>query len=283
MITSHELKHIKEHAYIPEHIPEYVTAISEAEPYLTDGFLYYKKKGILIFIGYPLQGVFDENRMADVLKMAIKVHTPEDVSIIAPHFKLEHHITCIENGSDIYYRLDLHRSMIPQKVRHMIKRASTHIAVNISSSMNKEHIDLINAFLVCRKFDENTSYIFNRITEYISKSKGALIIEARNKSGILCGFDIGEFDAANYAFYMFNITSNTYYVPGLSDLLLWNLIEYARHMEKRYVNFGLGINKGVRFFKEKWGAVPFLNYSYFRYKRASKLRFCNMLKTLFFE
>ena len=49
-------------------------------------------------------------------------------------------------------------------------------------------------------------------------------------------------------------------VPGASDLLLRELVKVAHAARKKAVNLGLGINDGIRRFKEKWGGVPFLPY-----------------------
>ena len=40
------------------------------------------------------------------------------------------------------------------------------------------------------------------------------------------------------------------------------MIASARERGKRFVNLGLAINKGVTFFKQKWGGVPFLNHEF---------------------
>jgi hypothetical protein len=43
------------------------------------------------------------------------------------------------------------------------------------------------------------------------------------------------------------------------------VIRTAQEQGKRFLNLGLGINAGVRHFKEKWGGTPFLNYEYCRF------------------
>ncbi|MCX8023279.1 MAG: hypothetical protein N2745_10965 [Syntrophorhabdaceae bacterium] len=266
MLEEDEIRDIKEHAYIPEHIPEYVNAISEAEPFLSEGFIYYRKGGSLIFIGYPLKGDFDEERMRQTLNRIREKNEFEEVFLIAPHLGGEIEDETTGASLDVYYRYDLAQERMPQKVGNMVNRAQRELDVNIHTKMGREHIDLIEEFLDIHSFDDDTRYIFHKIPEYISKSKSALIIEGRDKKGMLYGFDIGEFDSKDYAFYMFNITSKRLYVPGLSDLLLHFLIKIAREKRKRYVNLGLGINSGIRFFKEKWGGTPFLDYRYVRYR-----------------
>jgi hypothetical protein len=60
---------------------------------------------------------------------------------------------------------------------------------------------------------------------------------------------------------MFNFTSDALYVPGTSDFLLSEVIQQAKEENKKYINLGLGINRGVTFFKKKWGGVTFLPYA----------------------
>jgi hypothetical protein len=39
------------------------------------------------------------------------------------------------------------------------------------------------------------------------------------------------------------------------------VVEVSKEEGKKYVNLGLGINRGVTFFKKKWGGVAFLSYA----------------------
>jgi len=39
------------------------------------------------------------------------------------------------------------------------------------------------------------------------------------------------------------------------------MVNLAQSEGKKTINLGLGINKGIRQFKEKWGGVPFLPYA----------------------
>ena len=55
MLSREELEHVYQHAYLPEHLPHYVAAVSGAEPYLHADFLCFSRKNHLTFIGYPLR------------------------------------------------------------------------------------------------------------------------------------------------------------------------------------------------------------------------------------
>jgi len=48
---------------------------------------------------------------------------------------------------------------------------------------------------------------------------------------------------------MFNFTSDALYVPGVSDLLLFEVIKQSKTEGRKYMNLDLGINPGVTFFK----------------------------------
>jgi hypothetical protein len=260
MITAAQEDHIKRHAYLPEHVPEYVTAISQTEAFLFGDFLAYAGKGLLIFVGYPLSACFNEKRMERDLEDAVKRLKPERVSLMAPSIPAS-----LENGghtpSDRYYRLDLSSASVSPKTRNMLKRAERELSVGESRLFDEEHRTLVEEFLKTRSVDEATRYIFRRINQYLSASKTARIFEARTGRGELVAFDIAEFKPGDYALYMFNFSSAVRYVPGASDLLLSAVMRQAITSGKKYINLGLGINPGVTFFKEKWGGVAFLPHA----------------------
>jgi hypothetical protein len=260
MITPDEKEYIEEKAYLPEHIPQYVSAISMTEPYLFDDYIAHAKRDHLIFVGYPLQESFNEKRMGMAFEDAIKCFKPGSVALIAPA------IPSWVNGHDIhpsdhYYRLDLSTFSISQKLRNMLTRASRELSLQKDRRFGREHKKLVGNFLKAHPVDEGTQVIFKKIDRYLSSSTTAWIFNARSRNGDLVAFDVAEFEARDYAIYMFNFTSEALYVPGASDLLLSEVIREAKKDRKRFINLGLGINPGVTFFKKKWGGVPFLPYA----------------------
>jgi hypothetical protein len=261
MITTAQQDYIEDHAYVPEHIHHYVTAISQTEPFLFGDYLAYAKKDLLIFVGYPFKETFEEKRMKSALEKAIKRFKPESVSLIAPSIPSPLN-DCIHPPSDHYYRLDLSALSISQKLRNMLSRAGRELSVKRSRDFGKEHRKLIEDFLKFHPVDEATRFIFERIGDYLSASPTAWVFDARKGKGELVAFDVAEFKPRNYAIYMFNFNSETFYVPGASDLLLSEVIKQAKTERKKYINLGLGINSGVTFFKKKWGGVIFLPYAF---------------------
>jgi hypothetical protein len=257
MITSAERAHILAHAYVPEHLPHYVTAISQTEPFLIGDFVAHVRGAQLIFVGYPLNQNFDVAQMLDTLERARTRFKPSTISLLAPALPdtLRDYTPL---PPDEYYRLDVTTFVIPQKTRNMLTRARRDLTTR-EGKFGKEHQRLVDEFLRAHPLDDATRTIFQRVAEY-AKCPTACVIEARDARGTLVAFDIAEFGAAQYAFYMFNFRATSHHVPGASDLLLAHIIERARAEGKRYVNLGLGIDAGVAFFKRKWGAVPFLKH-----------------------
>jgi hypothetical protein len=260
MITTAQRDYIDEHAYVSEHIPQYVTVISKTEPFIFGDFLTYVKKGHLIFVGYALKETFDEKCTENALKDTIKRFKPESISLIAPSIPsfLD---DCVHPPSDYYYRLDLAALSISQKLRNMLSRAGRELSVKKNKNFAEEHRKIVDDFLKTHPVDKGTQFIFERIGEYLSSSTTAWVFDARNIRNELVAFDVAEFKPRDYAIYMFNFGSDVLYVPGASDLLLSEVIKQAKKDRKKYINLGLGINPGVTFFKKKWGGVAFLPYA----------------------
>jgi hypothetical protein len=264
MITTAQEDYIGQYAYVPEHILQYVTPISQTEPYLFGDFLVYAKKGHFILVGYPLKETFEEKRLGRALEDAVQCLKPVSVALIAPAIP-----PSLQQGSspstDYYFRLDLSTLSISQKSRNMLRRAGRELSVGKNPHFDQEHKKIVEEFLKSHAADEATRFIFQRIDAYLDSSKTASIFEARTGDGDLVAFDIAEFMPRDYAVYMFNFRSETRHVPGASDLLLSAVMQQAITEGKKYINLGLGINPGVSFFKEKWGGAVFLPHVFCLY------------------
>ena len=257
MITAGDEVFIREHAYIPEHLPEYAARVSSGEPFLAGDFVFYSSSESLIFVGFPLRDTFEEMKMTQTLEGLVRKRSPGRVVLIAPAIPPR-----FGNAGppDSYYRLDLECFRLPAKVKNMVQRASRDLQVRRARKLESDHLRLISGFSGTRPLEEGTRAIFSRIPQYLAASPTAWVFSARSESGELAGFDIAEFGPSRYAFYMFNFRSREKTVPGTSDLLLAEIIRTAQEQGKRAMNLGLGISPGVAFFKKKWGGRPFLEY-----------------------
>jgi hypothetical protein len=270
MIGPAEETFIQDHAHIPEHIPGYGSVMSAGEPYLVEDFLVYFGRDTLVFIGYPLEENFDENRISKILTDTIRRFSPEQAVLIAPSVPS---YPGTRGRPDAYYRLDLVHDQIHPKVLNMVHRAGREVRVETGRSLGTEHRLLVDDFMATPDLEDGSRTIFKKIPEYISSVPTAEIFSAVDASGNLVAFDIVDFGSRQYAFYMFNFRSRRHKIPGASDLLIHAIIQESRARDKIFLNMGLGLNAGVEFFKEKWRAVPFLHYQslHFSVKKPSWL------------
>jgi hypothetical protein len=275
MISATETDIIRNNACVPEHMIRYVAAISGGEPHLFGSYLCYMAKGTLVFVGYPLGEPFDEKRAKRSLDNAANKLKPEEVAIVAPIVSLKND-TIVEKASDHYYRLAINTLHIASKTLNMIKRAGREITIEKTGKYSDENAGLVKEFFNSHQVTAGTRYIFEHIGDYVASSGTALVMNGRDRDGRLVAFDVADFDAKYYAFYMFNFVSRKRYVPGVSDALLYEVIKTAQEKGKRYMNLGLGINKGITSFKLKWGGVPFMPYEYALYHRTKS----NILESL---
>jgi len=276
MIDADERRYIAERAYVPEHLPAYVTAMTGCQPHLAGDFVFYTCDDRLIFVGYPLSGQYDEAAWLAALESASARSrtTPRLISITAPTLPAALHPSVVA-PPDTYYRLDLDHLRPSKKVRNLLRRAGRELTVAPAAATGREHRKLVDEFLGITPLEEDARFIFERLERYAGRgltrtlrahlrpAHGAgpgapVVLEARDAAGRLVAFDIAAFSDGEAAFYLFNFRSRHLHVPGASDLLLARLIAEAQARNNRYVNLGLGINQGVSHFKEKWGATPFL-------------------------
>ena len=255
MLNNQERKWIHRHAYLPEHMPDYVGAVSGAEAYFHRNYLFFLAKKHLIFIGYPLQP--DSDPPARIYDLICNRYQPTTAAVIASDIWLPAE-QCQPPTTDSYYRLDLPVTSIDASVAYMLRRARKELKI-ARGRFQKEHKKVIKAFLSGHSFNRQQKYLFRHIPQYLKASDTAVMFEAR-KENKLAAFNIVDLGSADCAFYLFSFRSGTINVPGASDLLFHAMVELAHSEGKKAVNLGLGINAGIRRFKEKWGGVPFMDY-----------------------
>ena len=255
MLRSEELYRIYRQAYLPEHLPDYVEAISGAQAHLIGNYLCFTRKAHLIFIGYPL-GV-DSDDTPRAYSSACEQFDPATVALIAPDIWLPP--AGVEMQSrDSYYRCRLPLAAVAPETAYMVRRAERELTVN-RGAFQKEHQKMAKAFRKKHELTVEQRFIYKHMDRYLKHSSTARILEAR-RQGVLVAFTVADMGSADYAFYLFNFRSQEAHVPGASDLLFKAMLDLALSEGKKWINLGLGIHKGIRRFKEKWGGVPFLPY-----------------------
>jgi len=277
MITLSEELYIKKNAYIPEHLPCYVGTVSDNECFIVKDYVFYFGNRTLVFIGYPLSQIQADAYVIEIIEKLIQIFKPDYLALIGEEISYSK-ARCLSKETDAYWRVNLEELEISQKVRNMINRASRELYIEKTKNFGKDHLSIISQFYETHSVSEATKYIFERIPDYISSCETVFIFNAKDRNEKLIAFGIADFFADDYAFYMFNFSSKKT-VPGVSDLILHEIIKTAKENNKKYINLGLGINEGVQFFKKKWGGVPFLKYEFYFYK--TKKRFPSFLYNLF--
>ena len=256
MLDKEERRLVYEHAYLPEHLTDYVEAVSGAEAHLLDDYLCFKQRNHLIFIGYPLKNKKRNTQKA--YDAACERFRPTTVAIIAPEIWLPPQ-TYEAQPEDSYYRLKLPLASVDPEVSYMVRRAGRELRVE-RGVFGKEQKRLVKGFISGHALSQEQKEVYKGIPPYIKRSRSALLLEAR-RGDDLVAFNIVDMGSADYAFYLFNIRSMKANVPGASDLLFHEMVGKAQAEGKQTLNLGLGIHPGVRRFKEKWGAKPFLTHA----------------------
>lgn len=258
MLSEAEAQYVFMHAWVPEHLVDYVVAVSGKEPFLLGDHLCYVAADTVAVVGYPLSRPFPLQELVQLLEEIRNGFRPREISLLAPEIPSWRGLEP-KRPKDHYFRLELGEFRLESKVRNMLKRASRELEVHEGNQMERAHEDLLEEFLAHRDLSKESQAVLRALPRYV-RIASPLVLSALGRRGRLVAFSVGHMAGGDYGFYMFNVSSKTWRVPGGSDLLLHALVERARKEGKRFLNLGLGIGPGVRFFKEKWGANPFVPY-----------------------
>jgi hypothetical protein len=275
MISPEDEAYILERAFVPEHILNLMVPISKGEPFLKEEHLVFIKDNWLILVGYPLEGNFSQERCERILKQAVETFRPEYLWFIGPEIPPSLQGSCKERQTDQYYKFDLNQTKLKPSLQRVTDKASKELIVERGHSISKEHEALISELLKREKLPPRLRELYRAMPDYVAHSSTACVLNARDKNGKLCAFFVVELGAKNFSTYVLGSHSKKHYVSHASDLLFLEMIKLTREHGKNTINLGLGVNEGIRRFKEKWGGIPFLNYEfcerYYGYTRTVSL------------
>ena len=262
MITPEDEEYVLTAAYVPEHIVSLMVLISKGESFLIEDHLIFVKDNWLILVGYPLDGNFFQGRCERILKQAVETFRPEYLWFIGPEIPASLLDSCKERETDRYYRLTLEQLKLKSSLQRAADKASKELIVERAHSISKEHEALIEELLKREKLPPRIKELYRAMPDYVAHSSSSCVLNARNKRGELCAFFVVELAAKKFATYVLGSYSKKHYVPHASDLLFLEMIRLTYEHGKNIINLGLGVNQGIRRFKEKWGGIPFLNYEF---------------------
>lgn len=262
MITPEEEASVLARAYVPEHVVGLMTLISKGDPFLIEDHLGLAKDNWLILVGYPLEKNYSQERCERILKQAIKAFQPEYLWFIGPEIPPFLLHSCKERQTDQYYQFDLEQTKLKPSLQRVADKASKELTVERGHAIFKEHEALISEFLKREKLPDRVRELYRAMPDYVGRSSSAWTLNARDKTGKLCAFSVVELGAKNFSAYILGAHSKKHYVPHASDLLFLEMVNLTHEHGKAAINLGLGVNDGIRRFKEKWGGKSFLRYEF---------------------
>lgn len=271
MISEKEKFYILSNAYVPEHIPGMMSYLSGGVPYLIDDkyLIFLINKCFLIFIGYPLKALKNYEEIGYYIEDTVKRFNPTNSLILVESGNSKFFQRCRKIEEDFYYTIDLKNMSISQKLLKIVEKTKNRINIEIERQTTKEHLRLTEEFINSRSLSENIKELYKRLPGYMKISEDIFYLSAYDNRGNLIGYYIVEAEAKNFVAYMIGCISKVNYEPHTSDCLMFELIKISQSMNKNFINLGLGVNEGIRKFKEKWGATKSLKYEVYEYESTS--------------
>ena len=260
MLTPQEENYILTHAYVPEHVVGLITSLSAGEPFLIEDHFFCRKEDWIILIGYPLQDRFDPAKFESVLENIKSKFKPARISLIAPALSECLVSSCRERNSDTYYTLDARNPVIRSPVKRNLRKAARRLTVERAVRMGEAHQVLMHEFVHNATPPLRVKNLLFKMPQYVEAAPHAFVLNAWCPNGELASFYVIDLTAEEFSNYIIGCYSKQNYVLGASDLLLMELIKTSTEASKRYIHLGLGVNQGIRRFKEKWGATPSRSY-----------------------
>ena len=267
MISPDDERYILAHAYVPEHIVGLMAGISCGEPFLIEGYMGFYTADWVILVGFPLAANFDAEDFGRVIAGTITSFRPKHLWFVAPEIPVSVAQFCQARESDEYYTLALQQFEPPASLRRIVNEASRELTVERGSEIAREHEELISECVQRGEPGPRIERLFLSMPERVAESETVVVLTARDRWGKAVAFYVVELAATHFATYVAGCHSNRHSVAGASDLLFTDMVALAREHGKSYIHLGLGVNDGIRRFKQKWGGIPRLRYEFCEYRR----------------
>jgi hypothetical protein len=259
MIGPDHLARVTAQAVVPEQVIPYVRAVAGTRPCLVGPCVGYAFQDAFTVVGYPLLDPRDEDAMARAVEQALGTPGLRRITVMGPALPPQAPPgSCVR--ADQYLSVPVPPPGPGQKLRNLLGRPGRELRVEQGGTLGEAHRALIRRYLDRKALSLGTRRIYGRLPQYLAASPGSVLLSARLADGRLAAFAVGEFSSLHTAMYMFAFRDPEAAPPGSSDLLLSHLLEEARIRGQARMNLGLGVNPGIRSFKAKWGAGPFLPY-----------------------
>jgi hypothetical protein len=262
MITSPEEEYILAMAYVPEHVVGLMALISKGEPFLIEDYLGFAKDNWLILVGYPLEREFSLEGCEKVLEKVLSSFKPAYLWFIGPVIPPSLSNTSTERETDKYYILDIQDGKPKPSLQRIAERTSNELTLERGRAFSKDHEALVKEFLKRERLPLKARELYLAMPHFVPHSKSSLVLNAWDQKGRLSAFYVVDLAARDFTTYLLGCYSRKNYVSHASDLLFYEMMKLSHEYQKKRINLGLGVNDGIRRFKEKWGGLPSLPYEF---------------------
>lgn len=259
-LTTKEKASILSRAYVPEHSVDLMTAVSGSEAFHADEYFFCRKGDWIIIVGYPLSNDFDVGEFDLFVTGLIQRFRPAQISVIASEIPESLLVQSNEKENDHYYTLDLGAGALSGRLKRIVRKASEKLTVERADEMHDAHDLLMHEFIARVRPPRRVERLLLQMPEYIRKQSDGVVLNAWDDRQGLAAFYVVDTAPWHFSTYVIGCHSRQNYVPGASDLLVYEMIELSRASGKQYIHLGLGVNEGIRRFKKKWGGVPTRRY-----------------------
>lgn len=258
-------------ALVPEQLTHYVESLSAMRPVRAGDCLGWQYGSRLVLAAFPLTeppfGPAEEAVVEDAAARAVRLPGVRHLVVLAP-FRPAVVPPTAHCHEDAWWSVPLPVPTPRGKLGNLLRRARRDVRIEQhgAEGWTEEHERLVReaAQRLCerpadRALSGASAQLFEGIGAYLRQAGDrARCYAARlRRDGRLCALAVGDHAAYATAFYLFAFRSPEA-PPGTADALLHALMEEAARRGQRRCNLGLGVHPGIRFFKRKWGAEPWL-------------------------
>lgn len=260
-------------ALVPEQLAHYVAAVSALRPLRVGRSLGWRLADRLVLCAFPETeppyGDAAIRAAEDDVAEAARMPGIRHLTVLAP-FRPALAPEDADVLEDVCEAVDLPAPEPRGKLASLLRRADRDILVETggAEAWTAEHDALRDAAAARlrgapgdRALSDASAGLFGMAGEYLRAGGGrALLHSARlREDGRLVACAVSDHAALATAFYMFAFRARDA-PPGSADVLVRSILKEADARGQRRCNLGLGIHGGIRFFKRKWGARPWLPF-----------------------
>ncbi len=257
-------QYINAQAITPDQLLPYVAAVSNMQSELIDDYVVHSKDGNVVLVGYALHDAHNTAALNDVIEKICAKLNVLNLTVLAPVRPSIAPNNAISSAHDAYWILPIPAPKPQVKVRNMLTRATSEVDIIKShgqGAWSSAHQEMMLNYICNKNMDAALCTILQRLSTYIMISPQVELFSAYSKdTHELLACAVADFSSFSTAFYMFAFRQ-VYASPGVADALLYALFNAANAHGHSQCNLGLGINDGIKFFKQKWGAkatIPFV-------------------------